>query len=95
MTKDGELIAMHDEKVDRTTNGTGLVKDLTLADIKKLDAGSWFNEKYPPYAKKKYAGLQVPTLEEVFRNSVDKQSTILKQSHRMFIQVWRKNCYRS
>lgn len=34
MTKDGRLIAMHDEKVDRTTNGTGLVKDLTLAEIK-------------------------------------------------------------
>ena len=67
MTKDGELIAMHDEKVDRTTNGTGLVKDLTLADIKKLDAGSWFNVKYPQYAKEKYAGLQVPTLEEVFQ----------------------------
>lgn len=66
MTKDGELIAMHDEKVDRTTNGTGLVKDMTLEEIKKLDAGSWFNEKYPQYAKPEYEGLQVPTLEEVF-----------------------------
>ncbi|MDM5455210.1 glycerophosphodiester phosphodiesterase [Peribacillus simplex] len=66
MTKDGRLIAMHDEKVDRTTNGTGLVKDLTLAEIKKLDAGTWFNEKYPQLAKKKYEGLTVPTLEEVF-----------------------------
>ncbi|MFE4898724.1 glycerophosphodiester phosphodiesterase [Peribacillus butanolivorans] len=67
MTKDGKLIAMHDEKVDRTTNGTGLVKDLTLAEIKKLDAGSWFNEKYPQFAKTKYKGLVVPTLEEVFK----------------------------
>jgi len=66
MTKDGHLIAMHDETVDRTTNGTGLVKDKTLEEIKELDAGSWFNEKYPEYAKKEYKGLQVPTLEEVF-----------------------------
>ncbi|WP_316569590.1 glycerophosphodiester phosphodiesterase [Neobacillus sp. YIM B06451] len=65
MTKDGELIAMHDETVDRTTNGTGLVKDFTLAEIKQFDAGSWFNEKYPEYAKPEYVGLEVPTLQEV------------------------------
>jgi len=67
MTKDGELIAMHDETLDRTTNGTGLVKDYTLEEIKQLDAGSWFNEKYPSYAKEEYAGLKVPTLEEIFQ----------------------------
>lgn len=67
MTKDGKLIAMHDEKVDRTTDGTGLVKDFTLDQIKQLDAGSWFNEKYPQYANPEYAGLKVPTLEEVFQ----------------------------
>ncbi len=67
MTKDGKLIAMHDEKLDRTTNGTGLVKEFTLEEIKKLDAGSWFNEQYPQYAKPEYAELQVPTLEEVFQ----------------------------
>ncbi|TQS74924.1 glycerophosphodiester phosphodiesterase [Ornithinibacillus gellani] len=65
MTKDGVLIAMHDETVDRTTNGTGAVKDMTLAEIKQLDAGSWFNERYPDLAKPEYVGLQVPTLEEV------------------------------
>lgn len=67
MTKDGELIAMHDETLDRTTNGTGQVKDYTLKEIKQLDAGSWFNEKYPERAKAEYEGLQVPTLEEVFQ----------------------------
>ncbi|MGM7722812.1 glycerophosphodiester phosphodiesterase [Metabacillus sp. Hm71] len=67
MTSDGKLIAMHDETVDRTTNGTGLVKDYTLEEIKQLDAGSWFNEKYPEYANPDYAGLKVPTLEEVFK----------------------------
>lgn len=66
MTKDGQLIAMHDETVDRTTDGTGAVKDKTLEEIKELDAGSWFNEANPSLARKEYAGLKVPTLEEIF-----------------------------
>ncbi|WP_425204090.1 glycerophosphodiester phosphodiesterase [Priestia megaterium] len=68
MTKDGQLIVMHDEKLDRTTNGTGWVKDHTLSEIKALDAGSWFNEAYPDKAKDEYVGLQVPTLEEVLNH---------------------------
>ncbi|MGR3762783.1 glycerophosphodiester phosphodiesterase [Rossellomorea sp. NS-SX7] len=68
MTKDGELIALHDETLDRTTNGTGLVKDYTLEDIKALDAGSWFNEAYPEKAKEEFAGLQVQTLQEVIEH---------------------------
>ena len=67
MTKDGHLIAMHDTTVNRTTDGTGKVKDKTLAEIKKLDAGSWFNETYPQYAKPEYESLTVPTLEEIFQ----------------------------
>lgn len=68
MTKDGKLIAMHDETVDRTTNGTGAVKNLTLKQIKKLDAGSWFNKKYPDKAHPSYAGLKVPTLDEIIQH---------------------------
>src|SRR5215831_10344912 len=49
ITKDGELILMHDAKVDRTTNGTGAVRDLRFAEIRKLDAGG---------------GQKVPTLRE-------------------------------
>ncbi|MFC3885185.1 glycerophosphodiester phosphodiesterase [Bacillus songklensis] len=67
MTKDGQLIAMHDETVNRTTNGKGFVKQLTLKQIKKLDAGSSFNKLNPDRAKKEYEGLQVPTLEEIFK----------------------------
>ncbi|WP_282172494.1 glycerophosphodiester phosphodiesterase [Cytobacillus firmus] len=67
MTKDGHLIAMHDVTLDRTTDGTGSVKDYTLNEIKQLDAGSWFNEKYPYASKEEYEGLKVPTLEEVFK----------------------------
>ncbi|WP_018132342.1 glycerophosphodiester phosphodiesterase [Effusibacillus pohliae] len=67
MTKDGVLVAMHDETLDRTTNGTGYVKDHTLAEIKRLDAGSWFNRKHPDKANPTYVGLQVPTLEEILQ----------------------------
>ncbi|MEB1809283.1 MAG: glycerophosphodiester phosphodiesterase [Bacillaceae bacterium] len=67
MTKDGTLIAMHDTTVNRTTNGTGAVKDLTIEEIKSLDAGSWFNTRNPEKAKEEYVGLEVPSLEEIFQ----------------------------
>lgn len=57
LTKDGYLVVIHDETVDRTTNGTGEIRNLTLAEIKAMDAGSWFHNKY--------AGEKIPTLEEV------------------------------
>ncbi|ESU33755.1 hypothetical protein G3A_04595 [Bacillus sp. 17376] len=65
MTKDGELIALHDETIDRTTEKKGLVKNLTLKEIKKIDAGSWFNEAFPKKMSTEYSGLQIPTLREV------------------------------
>lgn len=65
-TSDGALIVMHDATVDRTTDGTGHVNDLTLAEIKKLDAGS----RWSPDGMKTFPwrgqGVKVPTLEEVF-----------------------------
>lgn len=57
MTEDGELIAIHDTTVDRTTDGSGYVGDFTLEEIQQLDAGSWFDEEF--------AGEQVPTFEEI------------------------------
>jgi len=57
LTKDGYLVVIHDEQVDRTTDGTGWVKDFLLSDLKLLDAGTWFSEEYK--------GTQIPTLEEV------------------------------
>lgn len=49
MTKDGELVVIHDETVDRTTNGTGVVRDMTLQQIRSLDAGQ--GEKVPTFAE--------------------------------------------
>ena len=58
LTKDEEIICIHDDSVDRTTNGKGKVKDLTLSELKKLDAGSWKSADY--------AGERLPTLGETF-----------------------------
>ena len=58
-TRDEQLVVIHDHTVDRTTNGSGEVNKMTLAEIRKLDAGSWFNPSF--------AAEQVPTLEEVFK----------------------------
>jgi glycerophosphoryl diester phosphodiesterase len=65
MTKDGNLIAMHDEDVERTTGHKGRVEDYTTKELKQMDVGSWFNKKYPQHAKKEYKGAKIPTLEEI------------------------------
>lgn len=46
MTRDGELVVIHDEKVDRTCNGTGKIKDMTLAELKTMDASASFAGMY-------------------------------------------------
>jgi glycerophosphoryl diester phosphodiesterase len=56
-TADGAIVVMHDGTVDRTTNGTGAISDLTLAQLRQLDAGSWFGSQF--------AGEPVPLLAEV------------------------------
>ena len=65
MSADGELIAIHDTLVDRTTNSKGAVGEKTLAELKALDAGSWFNRVFPDKARSEYAGEKIPTLEEI------------------------------
>ncbi|MDX9881658.1 MAG: glycerophosphodiester phosphodiesterase family protein [Prolixibacteraceae bacterium] len=57
LTKNKQMVVIHDSSVDRTTNGKGKVSDLTFDEIRELDAGSW---KSP-----EFKGLQIPTPEEV------------------------------
>src|SRR5690625_416729 len=68
LTKDQQLIAMHDDTVTRTTDGKGEVQQLTLDEIIDLDAGSWFNEAYPASAEVVYEDETVPTLADVLEN---------------------------
>ncbi|TGE32181.1 glycerophosphodiester phosphodiesterase [Desulfosporosinus sp. Sb-LF] len=57
MTRDGVLVLIHDERVDRTTNGSGLVKDYTYAELCRLDAGLWNGVQF--------AGAKIPTAVEL------------------------------
>jgi glycerophosphoryl diester phosphodiesterase len=64
-TRDLGLVAMHDETVDRTTDGTGAVSDLTLAQIRALDAGYRFSADGGRTFPFRGKGIGVPTLEEI------------------------------
>lgn len=57
LTKDGQPVVIHDETIDRTSSGSGFVKDSTLAELKVYDFGGWFSEDHK--------GERIPTLEEV------------------------------
>jgi glycerophosphoryl diester phosphodiesterase len=61
LSRDAHFVAIHDDTVNRTTNGQGKVHDLTLADLRRLDAGSWFGSEF--------SGERIPTLEEILEFS--------------------------
>ncbi|PGN03341.1 glycerophosphodiester phosphodiesterase [Priestia megaterium] len=56
-SKDGKLVVIHDTTVDRTTDGSGKVGNLTFNELRNLDAGSWKGEQF--------AGAQIPTFDEI------------------------------
>lgn len=58
LSADGHVVVIHDATVDRTTGARGRVKDLSLANMRALDAGSFFSDNF--------SGEKIPTLEEVF-----------------------------
>ena len=64
LTKDGVLVLIHDEMVNRTTNGEGFVKDYTYRELNKLDARAWKGEEF--------AGAKIPTVEELIYLTLDK-----------------------
>jgi glycerophosphoryl diester phosphodiesterase len=63
-SKDGQVVVIHDDHLERTTNGRGKVADHTLQELKKLDAGSWFGARF--------SGEQIPTLIEVLELALEK-----------------------
>lgn len=64
LTKDGKVIVIHDHTLERTSNGTGIVEQYTLAELQQLDAGSWFSPDYK--------GERLPSLREVCELVKDK-----------------------
>lgn len=57
LSRDGEVVVIHDERLDRTTDGSGLVAEHSLAELRRLDAGARFDPRF--------AGQRIPTLDEV------------------------------
>ncbi len=57
LTRDARFVAIHDDTLERTSNGRGAVRDHTLAELRSLDVGKWYDRQF--------AGQQIPTLEEI------------------------------
>lgn len=57
LSRDGELVVIHDNTIDRTTDGKGVVSEMTVKELKQFDAGRWFHPRFE--------GERIPTLEEV------------------------------
>lgn len=76
ITKDGVLVLMHDEAVDRTTDGSGEIESMTLEKLKKLDAGYDWSPDDGASFPFRGTGVTIPTMEEVFAAFPDKHMTI-------------------
>src|SRR5437764_11199960 len=63
LSSDGRLVVIHDHTLDRTTNGSGLVKDLTATELRKLDAGD---------------GEKIPLLQEVIELALGKVGLVIE-----------------
>lgn len=59
ITRDRHVVVMHDDYLDRTTTGSGMLTAIKYDDLRNLSAGSWFNQKF--------AGSKVPTMEELIK----------------------------
>ena len=75
LTKDGEVVVIHDPTVDRTTDGTGRVVELTLAELRRLSAG------YPARFGDQYRGEKIPTLSEVLGLIRDRAIGMIEIKH--------------
>jgi glycerophosphoryl diester phosphodiesterase len=64
ITKDQVPVLFHDERLDRTTNGTGFIAEVTYEELRELEAGSWFSDSF--------AGIKIPTLEEALEVLIDR-----------------------
>jgi glycerophosphoryl diester phosphodiesterase len=70
LTKDGVLVVLHDDSLDRTAKGpavhcTGHVREKTWAELQRCEVGSWFADSFPVRARPSYAGERIPSLEQV------------------------------
>jgi glycerophosphoryl diester phosphodiesterase len=76
LTRDKEVVVVHDEIVDRTTNSSGLVRSYKLRELKKLDAGSWFDGSFE--------GEEIPSLQEVIGLTKGKANLLIELKNEFF-----------
>jgi glycerophosphoryl diester phosphodiesterase len=74
LTKDGFAVILHDPQVDRTTDGVGPVDQMTLVELRRLDAGAKFRDPAEP--NRSYAGERVPTVAEML-HAVGERGVVL------------------
>lgn len=73
MTRDGVLVCMHDDTLDRTAQScSGRVIDHSWHELEPCDVGSWFNDTFPSRARTDYTGQRIPTLEQVLARYRDR-----------------------
>jgi glycerophosphoryl diester phosphodiesterase len=90
-TADGHVVVIHDPAVDRTTDGTGEVREMPLAEIKRLDAGYRFTRDEGGTFPFRGQGLRIPTLEEVYDEFTEVPINVEIKGERPGIEeaVWR------
>ena len=76
MSKDGVLVLIHDDTIDRTTNGKGAIRDLTISQIKQMDAAYRFTTDKGGTFPLRGSGVAIPTVEELFHEFPDQRSGI-------------------
>ena len=64
LSSDGVPMVIHDPRLSRTTSGSGWVSEHRASALRKLDAGSWFNRRFPEKARQRYVGAKIPLLSE-------------------------------
>jgi len=69
-TKDGHVVIIHDNNLKRTTNMNGVITEMALSEVKKADAGSWFDNRF--------AGETIPTLKELLEMTRGKVITVVE-----------------
>ncbi len=69
-TKDGNVVCLHDDKIDRTTNGKGFVNKFTYHQLSKFDAGSWFSSRFKDEI--------IPSLEQVLKRTLNKALLLIE-----------------
>lgn len=65
LSRDGVPVVIHDARIDRTTNGCDRVRDLSARELRRLDAGSWFNRKFPQKSRARFSGQKIPFLRDL------------------------------